>query len=91
VGVFKADRPNLMGAIEAALVAGDAKELGDAAHTLKGALSVFGVEPARSLAERLEKQGRAGALDGAAELVTGLGKAVSAAEDLLDRMLRELS
>jgi two-component system sensor histidine kinase/response regulator len=91
VGVFKADRPNLMSAIDAALRSGDAKGLGDTAHTLKGALSVFGVEPARTLAERLERQGRSGNLAGASELASQLTVAVTAAEDLLDRLLRELS
>jgi CheY-like chemotaxis protein len=91
VGVFRADRPNLMGAIEVALQTKDARALGDAAHTLKGALSVFGVEPARSLAERLEKLGREGRLDAAPDLVDRLGAAVVAAEDGLDRLLRELA
>jgi len=90
VGVFKADRPNLMGAIDAALLSRDAKELGNAAHTLKGALSVFGVEPARARAEGLEKKARTGDLEGTADMVAALGEAVTAAEDLLDRFLKEL-
>jgi PAS domain S-box-containing protein len=91
VGVFKADRPNLLAAIQSALAGGDAGALGDAAHTLKGALAVFGVEPARSLAEQLEKMGRSGTLDGAAALVERLELAVASAEKGLDELLRDLT
>ena len=90
VSVFKADRPHRMEEIQSALDAGDASALSAAAHTMKGALSVFGAEPARSIAEDLENRGRMGQMDGAAELVARLDEAVDATEQGLDRFLREL-
>ena len=90
VGVFKADRTQRMEEIEGALDAGDPAALSAAAHTMKGALSVFGAEPARSIAEELENRGRMGQMDGVHELVSRLEKAVDATEQGLDRFLREL-
>ena len=91
VGVFKADRPNLMGAIEEAIAVGDAEALTDAAHTIKGALSVFGAEPARALAERLEHTSQAGQVDGAPDLYAQLTGAIQLTEDGLDAFLAELA
>lgn len=91
VGVFKADRPNMMGAIEEAIHNGDAEALTSAAHTLKGALSVFGAEPARSLAERLEHTSRDGEVAEAPALYEKLGEAVQGAEEGLEALLAELA
>jgi PAS domain S-box-containing protein len=90
VGVFKADRPKLMSEIEEALAAGNAVALGETAHTMKGALSVFGVEPARSLAEQLEMAGKQGRLGPARELYEKLERAIVTAEDGLESLLGEL-
>jgi two-component system, sensor histidine kinase and response regulator len=90
VSVFKADRPKRMEEIENALDAGDSMALSAAAHTIKGALSVFGAEPARSLAEDLENRGRTGQVDGVRDLVERLEEAVLATEQALDGFLREL-
>jgi HPt (histidine-containing phosphotransfer) domain-containing protein len=91
VAVFKADRPGLMAGIEEALSAGDAVALADTAHTMKGALSVFGVEPARSTAEQLEMAGREKRLPDARQLYERLGREVAAAEDGLESFLAEIS
>jgi len=91
IGVFKADRPNLMSAIEEAIAAGDSEALSAAAHTIKGALSVFGAEPARALAERLEHTSRAGQVEGAPDLYARLGEAIEVTEDGLDALLAELA
>jgi HPt (histidine-containing phosphotransfer) domain-containing protein len=91
VAVFKADRPGLMAGIGEALEAGDAAALADGAHTIKGALSVFGVEPARSTAEQLEMAGREKRLQNARELYDRLGHEVVAAEHGLDAFLFEVS
>ena len=90
VGVFKADRPHRMKEIEAALQASDAAALSAAAHTIKGALSVFGAEPARSIAEELETLGREGRIDGASALVERLADAVDQTERGLDTFVRQL-
>jgi two-component system, sensor histidine kinase and response regulator len=91
VAVFKADRPHRMAEIENAVAAGEPAALSAAAHTIKGALGVFGAEPARSIAEELENLGRAGRVDGARELVVRLSDAVVSAEEAFDRFLRELT
>ncbi|MEQ1855698.1 MAG: response regulator [Longimicrobiales bacterium] len=90
VGVFKADRPKLMSDIEEALLAGDAVALADTAHTMKGALSVFGVEPARTLAEKLEMAGKSGRVDGVRGVYEELERAIVVAEDGLEALLGEL-
>jgi HPt (histidine-containing phosphotransfer) domain-containing protein len=90
VGVFKADRPGMMAEIEEAIQAGDAVALADTAHTMKGALSVFGVEPARTIAERLEAAGRAKDIDSARDLVEELGAAIEVAEEGLEALLAQL-
>jgi PAS domain S-box-containing protein len=87
VAVFKADRPGLMAEIEESLASRDAVALTDTAHTMKGALSVFGVEPARSIAEQLELAGRQERLEDARELYDQLGRAVVAAEEGLEAFL----
>jgi CheY-like chemotaxis protein/HPt (histidine-containing phosphotransfer) domain-containing protein len=91
VAVFKADRPGLMAGIGEALAAVDAAALADLAHTLKGALSVFGVEPARSTAEQLEMAGREKRLQNARDLYDRLGHEVLAAEHGLEAFLARVS
>ena len=90
VAVFKADRPSMMAEIEEAVLAGDAVALADSAHTIKGALSVFGVEPARSIAERLEAAGRQKQLTAARVLFEELGGAIVVAEEGLEALLAQL-
>jgi CheY-like chemotaxis protein len=90
VAVFKADRPGMMAGLEEALAMGDAVALADSAHTMKGALSVFGVEPARSIAEQLETAGRERQLQVARELYERLGREVVAAEEGLEIFLTEV-
>jgi CheY-like chemotaxis protein len=91
ISVFKADRPGLMAEIEESLAAGDAVALAGTAHTMKGALSVFGVEPARSLAEQLEDAGRQKRLEDARALFDQLGRAVLLAEEGLESFLAEIA
>lgn len=57
-GLLLADLPGMLVATEQAAAAGDAGGLQHAAHTLKGAVSNFYAEPARSAALRLEQMGR---------------------------------
>ncbi len=91
VHVFRTDRLNLLGAMEEALDAEDPAALAAAAHTIKGALAVFGAEPARALAEKLERTGREGNIDGARTLLDELRQAVVAAEEGLEALLLELA
>ena len=56
---------DLIDAIRDAISSGDADALRRSAHTLKGAVGVFGAGVARDAAFRLEKMGRSGTLDDA--------------------------
>lgn len=58
VELFITDCPNLLGAIQVALAAGDCEELGNAAHSLKGSVSSFGAHKAYAAALRLESLAR---------------------------------
>ncbi len=91
VDVFEADRPNLLGGVRSALDAGNSEALERAAHTLKGAVAVFGAEPARSRAQRLETMGRDGVLDDAAELYSELETWVLRLESDLRALAAELA
>ena len=62
--VFLADLPVKMAALELAIAADDADGVRGEAHSLKGAVSTFGAEPARLAALALEERGKAGQLDG---------------------------
>ena len=65
VTVFEADYPELLTELEAALASANAEGIERAAHTLKGAISVFGAGPAYAYAQELERMGREGAIAGA--------------------------
>ncbi len=90
VDVFESDRPNLLRGIESALEAGDAEALERAAHTIKGAVAVFGAEPARSRAQKLETLGRDRNLDGAPALFGELQSWVIRLETDLKALAAEL-
>jgi two-component system, sensor histidine kinase and response regulator len=90
VEVFESDRPNLLGNIEAALEQDDAQALERAAHTIKGALGVFGAEPARARAERLEVTGREGSVAEGRNQYPELREAVLGLEVELKKLVVEL-
>ena len=57
VGVFLAESAKLMTELEAALAASDAGRLRRAAHSLKGAVAIFGAAAATASAQRVEALG----------------------------------
>jgi HPt (histidine-containing phosphotransfer) domain-containing protein len=59
----------LVGTLRQALEQGDAAELRRAAHTIKSSSNDFGATTLAELCQELETMGKAGTLDGAAELV----------------------
>jgi HPt (histidine-containing phosphotransfer) domain-containing protein len=87
VDVFESDRPRLLSDIEAALDNDDAEALERAAHTIKGALGVFGAEPARARAERLELVGRQGSVTEGIDQYPELRDAVVGLESDLKRLV----
>jgi HPt (histidine-containing phosphotransfer) domain-containing protein len=84
VTLFAEDAPEHLEAIRRAIPVGDAKALTESAHSLKGSAANFEAGPAADLALRLERMGRAGSLEGAADLCDALAKAI-------DDLLAELS
>jgi HPt (histidine-containing phosphotransfer) domain-containing protein len=88
LALFVEDCPGRMAAIAAAVSAGDAAALRVAAHTLKGALSVFGPVRAVKTARDLEAIGLAGDLTRADAVVARLGTETT---DLLDHFGEILS
>jgi two-component system sensor histidine kinase/response regulator len=72
VRIFRADSPAQLGRIAAALAAGDAAALREAAHALKGALANLAATRAAQAALRLEKMGEAGRLERAAAALSEL-------------------
>lgn len=66
------DAPRLLTDLEAAVAAGDAKNVKFHAHTLKGLVAIFSALPAQRLAQRLEQLGAEGHLTEAPALVAQL-------------------
>jgi HPt (histidine-containing phosphotransfer) domain-containing protein len=64
--------------IQAALSAGDAQGMADAAHSIKGAAASLGIEDIRKAAYEIEKSGRNEDIDSASAGLPGL-------EDLLEQ------
>jgi PAS domain S-box-containing protein len=86
IEVFFEDSPKMWQNLSAALAVGDAAKLSRAAHTIKGAVGVFGAQTAYEAAERLERLARRGDLTQAADTAAQL----EAALERLKPMLREL-
>jgi CheY-like chemotaxis protein len=66
---FLEEAPPLVDTLRQALEQGDAAELRRAAHTIKSSSNDFGATTLAELCQELETMGKAGTLDGAAELV----------------------
>ena len=71
-GLFLAECPGLETGIREAIDGGNAADLRRHAHTLKGSAGVFQAGATVDAAQRLEKMGREGDLDGAEEVLEAL-------------------
>ncbi len=69
IEVFRQDYPARVTELRDAIEHRTPHQMGVAAHSLKGALSIFGRTLAYDLAQELETRGRAGHLDGAAAVL----------------------
>jgi CheY-like chemotaxis protein len=74
VDIYLQDSSLRLTAIHNAVSGGDAAGLAAAAHALKGASANLGARRVEALCRRLEGLGRAGALEGAAELANALDR-----------------
>jgi signal transduction histidine kinase/DNA-binding response OmpR family regulator len=72
VEAFLEEAPELLGRIKEAIANNDPEELRKAAHTLKGSGGNMGARVVQKLSLTLEQQGRAGTIDGAADLLPTL-------------------
>ena len=72
IGLYEADAPERIAALEAAAASGDAARLLAEAHHLKGSLGNLGLVRFAELARRLEAAGREGALEGVEVLLAAL-------------------
>jgi two-component system sensor histidine kinase/response regulator len=71
--VFERDSPAMLERIRQAIQAQDADALEEAAHKLKGAISMFRADAAMNLAVTLEKLGARNNFTGASEILSRLG------------------
>jgi signal transduction histidine kinase/CheY-like chemotaxis protein len=76
VQVFLDESSALLAEMQASIALGDGARLKLAAHSLKGALGIFGVPAVVEAAACLESSGQAGELAGAMEAYTRLGEAI---------------
>lgn len=76
VSVFVEEYQRLLARIREGIASGNAVEVREGAHSLKGAIGNFGPSDARDLAEELELRGRTAKLDGADGIATELERAV---------------
>ncbi len=88
--VFGSDQARLLSDLESAVMRGDGAAVERIAHTLKGAVSVFGAERACVLSERMERLGRHGTLEAAREGYARLRAEVLALEADLTALTQRL-
>jgi protein-histidine pros-kinase len=84
---FLADYPARLESLRQAVFAGDAGSVDQAAHGLRGSLTIFGAEAAGSLAAEVEALARAGTLAGAEEALGRLEVEINRLSEFLARRL----
>jgi len=92
-GLFKAETPRRLKAIQEGIEAGSATEVTEAAHALKGASGLMGAQIVFALARDLEIQARTGALPArevSMEAWSKLGESVSDAQEAIDNFLSKV-
>jgi len=83
--LFRADVPPLLAAMRAAVAAGNAEQLKQAAHSLKGAAANLGARRMSGLTAELEAIGRGGTVEGAEALSDRLDSQFRQVCDALER------
>ncbi|GAB0057660.1 Sensor histidine kinase RcsC [Candidatus Magnetaquicoccaceae bacterium FCR-1] len=89
--LYFSDAPRQMARIERGLADGDANEVREAAHSLKGATGAFGRVEVHTLAFQIEQAGKSGELRRAAELWPRLGSALRLMEETIQKEISQLS
>jgi CheY-like chemotaxis protein len=91
IATFLADAPALVETLRRSLAAGNAEELRRAAHTLKSNGRTFGATSLAEACQELETAARAGALEGAAELVGQVEARFEKARAALEAVRQEVA
>jgi PAS domain S-box-containing protein len=86
--LFAREARGALAGLRAAMAERDGADVARAAHGLKGSASTLGAMEVSDLAARLERAGREGRLDDAAELLGRLAPAVEAASEALSAAAR---
>jgi HPt (histidine-containing phosphotransfer) domain-containing protein len=89
VDLFREDCPRALQEIEDALAQGNARQLQQAAHGLKGSVGIFGATATVAAAQRLESIGQSGDLTGAAEAYDALQVQLRRLDPALDELVNE--
>jgi two-component system, sensor histidine kinase and response regulator len=89
-GMFIEKLPEYTAAIREGIAGNDPGALERAAHSLKGAVGNFGAREASEAAWRLEKAGKEGKMDVAAEEFSKLEKALAALANEMNAVLQEM-
>lgn len=89
VELFFDETPGLLSAIQESITRGDAKALGRAAHTLKGAVSNFAAQGAYDVAQRLEVLGRSKDLTNVEEVHAELEREITRLKGALAALKEE--
>jgi HPt (histidine-containing phosphotransfer) domain-containing protein len=87
VEIFRADTPEQMRTLRAAMAAGDAHGAERRAHHLRGSLSNLAARPAADAALDLESRARAGALEEAGEALVRLEREIARLDAALGEYL----
>jgi two-component system, sensor histidine kinase and response regulator len=87
--IFIKECPKYLSDIHEAITAGDANALQRSAHTLKGSLGNFSTKDAHASVLQLETLGRAGSLDGAAEILRALREQLGSFNQILQGMVKQ--
>lgn len=88
VQLFLEDGPARLQAIREATLAGQAVQLGKAAHGLKGSAANVGAVVLRALCERLEHMGKAGDISGCAPLLMQIEAEYPRVQSALEPLVR---
>ncbi len=87
VQIFFEDSPPRLASLRSALARGDAAEVTETAHALKGSCTNFGAQTLEALCKSLEAAGRSGVLEGADALLEELFAEYARVQAALSRYL----
>ena len=91
LGIFFGEAPARLEHLRSGVATNDCARITRTAHAMKGGAGNIGASRVAEFCARLEQQGRAGALDGAAELVAELAAELMRVRGVLEQRIRDLT